>query len=80
MYSEDEADDFSLTKTLAELNPDMRKSIERWRKGFLFCTIKIELDEAIEQWRRWVKNHQPPSDVTQYVENVIDTKSLELAE
>jgi len=78
VYSEDEADDFSLTKTLAELDPDMRKSVEKWRKGFLFCTIKIELDEAIEQWRRWVKKYKPPSDVTQYVENVIDTKSLEL--
>ena len=58
----------------------MRRAIEKWRKGFLYCTIKIELDEAIEQWRRWVEKHKPVSDLTQYVENVIDTKLMELSE
>lgn len=80
VYSEDEADDFNLTQTLKELDPDMRRAIEKWRKGFLYCTIKIELDEAIEQWRRWVEKHKPVSDLTQYVENVIDTKLMELSE
>jgi hypothetical protein len=78
VYSQDEAEDFNLTQSLAELEPEKRRSIEKWRKGFSFCDRQIALDEAIEQWRTWRDKYDIPSDVCQYVENVIDEKQIEL--
>ena len=33
VYSQDEADEFNLAQALRELDPDMRRNIEKWRKA-----------------------------------------------
>ena len=78
VYSQDEADEFNLAQSLRDLEPDMRRAIEKWRKGFKFCDSQISLDEAIEQWRRWSEKYVTNSDVAQYVEEVYEQKKLEL--
>ena len=78
VYSQDEADEFNLAQSLRDLEPDMRRAIEKWRKGFQFCDSQISLDEAIEQWRRWSEKYVTNSDVAQYVEEVYEQKKLEL--
>ena len=78
VYSQDEADEFNLAQSLRDLEPDMRRAIEKWRNGFKFCDSQISLDEAIEQWRRWSEKYVTNSDVAQYVEEVYEQKKLEL--
>jgi hypothetical protein len=78
VYSQDEADEFNLAQALKELSPDMRRKIERWRKGFKFCDSQIAMDEAIEQWKRWSAKHVTNSDISQYVEEVYEQRKLEL--
>ena len=56
----------------------MRRKIERWRKGFKFCDSQIAMDENIEQWKRWSKEHVTDSDIIQYVEEVYDQRKMEL--
>jgi len=78
VYSQDEADEFNLAQSLRDLEPDMRRNIEKWRKGFKYCDSQIAMDEAIEQWLRWSKKHVTNSDITQYVEEVYEQRKLEL--
>ena len=78
VYSQDEADEFNLAQALRNLEPDMRRKIERWRKGFKFCDSQIAMDENIEQWKRWSKEHVTDSDIIQYVEEVYDQRKMEL--
>tara|TARA_B100001939_G_C16941311_1_gene618407 strand:- start:236 stop:820 length:585 start_codon:yes stop_codon:yes gene_type:complete len=78
VYSQDEADEFNLAQALRDLEPDMRRKIERWRKGFKFCDSQIAMDENIEQWKRWSKEHVRDSDIIQYVEEVYDQRKMEL--
>jgi len=78
VYSQDEADEFNLAQALRDLEPDMRRNIEKWRKGFKYCDSQIAIDEAIEQWLRWSKKHVTNSDITQYVEEVYEQRKLEL--
>ena len=78
VYSQDEADEFNLAQALRDLEPDMRRKIERWRKGFRYCDSQIAMDENIEQWNRWSKEHVRDSDIIQYVEEVYDQRKMEL--
>ena len=78
VYSQDEADEFNLAQALRDLDPDMRRNIEKWRKGFKYCDSQIAMDEAIEQWKRWSAKHVSNSDITQYVEEVYEQRKLEL--
>ena len=78
VYSQDEAEDFNLAQALSEMSPEIRRAIEKWRKGFRYCDSQVAMDEAIEQWRMWRDKYDIPSDVTQYVENAIDERSVEL--
>lgn len=78
VYSQDEADEFNLAQALRDLEPDMRRKIERWRKGFRYCDSQIAMDENIEQWKRWSKEHVRDSDIIQYVEEVYDQRKMEL--
>jgi hypothetical protein len=78
VYSQDEADEFNLAQALKELEPDMRKAIEKWRKGFQYCDSQIAMDEAIEQWKRWRDKWVKNSDISQYVEEMYEQRKLEL--
>jgi len=78
VYSQDEADEFNLAQALRELDPDMRRNIEKWRKGFKYCDSQVAIDEAIEQWKRWSAKHVTNSDISQYVEEVYEQRKLEL--
>ena len=78
VYSQVEADEFNLAQALRDLDPDMRRNIEKWRKGFKYCDSQIAMDEAIEQWKRWSAKHVSNSDITQYVEEVYEQRKLEL--
>ena len=78
VYSQDEADEFNLAQALRELDPDKRRNIEKWRRGFKYCDSQIAMDEAIEQWKRWSAKHVSNSDITQYVEEVYEQRKLEL--
>ena len=78
VYSQDEADEFNLAQALKELEPDIRKAIERWRKGFQYCDSQIAMDEAIEQWKRWRDKWVKNSDISQYVEEMYEQRKLEL--
>lgn len=78
VYSQDEADEFNLAQALRELDPDMRRNIEKWRKGFKYCDSQVAIDEAIEQWKRWSVKHVTNSDISQYVEEVYEQRKLEL--
>lgn len=78
VYSQEEAEEFKLAQSLKELDPDMRRNIEKWRKGFKYCDSEIALDEAIEQWKRWSDKHVKNSDISQYVEEVYEARKMEL--
>ena len=78
VYSQDEADEFNLAQALKELEPDMRRAIEKWRKGFQYCDSQIAMDEAIEQWKRWRDKWVKNSDISQYVEEMYEQRKLEL--
>ena len=78
VYSQDEADEFNLAQALKELEPDLRRAVEKWRKGFKFCDSQIAMDEAIEQWKRWRDKWVKNSDISQYVEEVYEQRKLEL--
>jgi hypothetical protein len=78
VYSQDEADEFNLAQALQDLSPEHRAAVEKWRKGFKYCDNQIAMDESIEQWRRWRDKWLENSDVAQYVEEMIDTRKLEL--
>ena len=78
VYSQDEADEFNLAQALKELEPDMRRAIEKWRKGFQYCDSQIAMDEAIEQWKRWRDKLVKNSDISQYVEEMYEQRKLEL--
>ena len=78
VYSQDEADEFNLAQALKELEPDLRRAVEKWRKGFKFCDSQIAMDEAIEQWRTWRDKWINNSDIAQYVEEVYEQRKLEL--
>tara|TARA_B100000035_G_scaffold131115_1_gene111456 strand:- start:2776 stop:3360 length:585 start_codon:yes stop_codon:yes gene_type:complete len=78
VYSQEEAEEFKLAQSLKELDPDMRRNIEKWRKGFKYCDSEIALDEAIEQWKRWSDKHVQNSDISQYVEEVYEARKMEL--
>ena len=78
VYSQDEADEFNLAQALKELEPDMRRAIEKWRKGFKYCDSQIAMDEAIEQWKRWRDKWVKNSDISQYVEEMYEQRKLEL--
>jgi hypothetical protein len=78
VYSQDEASEFNLAQALQDLSPEHRAAVEKWRKGFKYCDNQIAMDESIEQWRRWRDKWLENSDVAQYVEEMIDTRKLEL--
>ena len=78
VYSQDEADEFNLAQSLRDLEPDMRRAIEKWRKGFKYCDSQIAMDEAIEQWKRWRDKWVKNSDISQYVEEMYEQRKLEL--
>ena len=78
VYSQEEAEEFKLAQSLKELDPDMRRNIEKWRKCFKYYDSEIALDEAIEQWKRWSDKHVKNSDISQYVEEVYEARKMEL--
>ena len=55
------------------------KAVEKWTKGFNNCKAKIEVDEAIEQYKAWATKYNAPETDQAAMAEIYNARKLELA-
>ena len=55
------------------------KAVEKWTKGFNNCKAKIEVDEAIEQYKAWATKYNAPEADQAAMAEIYNARKLELA-